>query len=256
MRFTTPRSSRLQYTRLSYTSKQQSRVSWLKILAIILIIWLCVISYWLFVIGLGQGNDDGYDMSANYMNPEIDALLREELSKHVQAMDSSNIIENRIFEQAKLSHDDRIWKPQALRKLDFQQPAYITEMIKSEYKRAEWHPKNDKKEITINYDILPKDYLNRIGYKNAQSKNEEKENNDKNDIYIKPSGNYKCLHYCNDDVYNYNCVLKHLEYWRKSQESPKTLQQIQQELSSVPLLQSLNNNVLNYPINSRGNRKS
>ena len=271
MRFTTPRSSRIQRVTRTYTGKQQSRISWLKLLVVILLIWLCVIAYWMFVIGLGETTDAGYDMSMS--DSEVKARFREEMNKLGlgDQVDTLNILKpldkkavnDEILQKSLNLEHIRLWKPQPLRKLEFQQPSYITEMIKSEYKRAEWHPKDEKTQYSINYEILPKDYLDRIGYtkqKEQEQKEKEKQkekednnsnDNDSNDRFIKPSGNYKCLYYC-DVVYDYDCVLKHLQYWRKSQESAKTLTQIQSELESLPLSKELNTNVENYPRNSRG----
>ena len=148
MRFKKRSVNRIPPHKRSFSGKrQQSQWSFGKIMTCIFVIWLFVMVFWITHIAIGHRNNiPPNSQTERHTGDDIVNIVKQ--------------IPNLPNQGPK---EIRLWKPQNLRKLDFTQPHYITEMIKSEYDRAEWKPSNYKKTYDINYDILPQSYLQKIG---------------------------------------------------------------------------------------------
>ena len=96
----------------------------------------------------------------------------------------------------------RIFSDIELPKLTFSQPREIYETVKQQFKNAEWQPKGETR-VTKTEKPKPQTNANNVTNKDQTEKPK-----------------YKCLYYC-DKHSDRDCVLKHIEYWRKPHDEYK-----------------------------------
>ena len=160
MRLKKRTSNRITPRQRSFIGKQQqSQWSFGKIMLTIFVIWIVVMVVWVMQIAIGHDHEEHYAPQNSQVISQKQKTAMDNGVNHGEQISKNGLLSNQIPKQ--MMH---LWKPQKLRKLDFQQPSYIVEMIKSEYDRAQWKPSNYKKTYDINYDILPQQYLKKIGH--------------------------------------------------------------------------------------------